>query len=361
MTAKPMERVEPLWQDRDVRFDVPLNELKLRNGERIVEYFNKVEDTKGNAGEEGKLTVTNLRLMWQSKIKPRINLSIGLGCVSSITNRTIHTKLRGKHEALYIMTKVNGTRYEFIFTQLEQELGVQFGIVELVSKICRAYSSTKLYRDLKLRSAVIAPNGKQLKVLQTETIYNKINGVWNLSSDQGNLGTMHLTNIRVVWHANMNELFNISLPYIQINNIKVRESKFGVALVLESTESSGGYVLGFRIDPPDKLNSIYSELCNLFAIHSTKPDLGVESYIECGSGQTFTEAESEKMLTTTDNETEIDEQSVTQQSDAIAAYMADEAQMKNTNVVYCPQLGLAIEKIKDGFTLESLWHVIPQN
>jgi hypothetical protein len=48
-------------------------------------------------------------------VKLRINLSIGLGCVSSITNRTIHTKLRGKHDALYIMTKVNGTRYEFIF------------------------------------------------------------------------------------------------------------------------------------------------------------------------------------------------------------------------------------------------------
>ena len=361
MTSKPIEKVEPLWQDRDVRFDVPLIELKLRNGERIIEYYNKVEDTKGNCGEEGKLTVTNLRVIWQSKVKPRINLSVGLGCISSITNRTIHTKLRGKHEALYIMTKVNGTRYEFIFTQIELEIGTQFGIVELVSKICRAYSSTKLFRALKLRSAVISANGKQLKVLQSETIYNKINGVWNLSSDQGNLGTMHLTNIRIVWHANMNELFNISLPYVQISNIKIRESKFGVALVIESTESSGGYVLGFRIDPPDKMNSIYNELYNLYSVHSTQPDLGVETYLELGSGQTFNEIETEAMISTKESETNEIEESSAQHSDAIAAYMADEGITKNSNVVYCPQLGLAIEKIKDGFTLESLWHVIPQN
>jgi hypothetical protein len=29
-------------------------------------------------------------------------------------------------------------------------------------------------------------------------------------------------------------------------------------------------------------------------------------------------------------------------------------------VVYCPQLWLAIERMK-GFTLDSLWNVIPQN
>ena len=28
-------------------------------------------------------------------------------------------------------------------------------------------------------------------------------------------------------------------------------------------------------------------------------------------------------------------------------------------VVFCRELGVAIEKIKDGFTLESLWSVLP--
>jgi hypothetical protein len=34
--------------------------------------------------------------------------------------------------------------------------------------------------------------------------------------NQGNLGTFYLTNIRVIWHANMNENFNVSVPYLQM-------------------------------------------------------------------------------------------------------------------------------------------------
>jgi hypothetical protein len=35
---------------------------------------------------------------------------------------------------------------------------------------------------------------------------------------QGNLGTFFITNVRLVWHANMNESFNISIPYLQMVN-----------------------------------------------------------------------------------------------------------------------------------------------
>ena len=71
-----------------------------------------------------------------------------------------------------------------------------------------------------------------------------MNGVWNLSSEQGNLGTFFITNVRLVWHANLVETFNVSIPYMQIASIRVRESKFGQALVVETHQQSGGYVLG---------------------------------------------------------------------------------------------------------------------
>lgn len=115
-----------------------------------------------------------------------------------------------------------------------------------------------MYRDLKLRAALI--QNKQLRLLPREQVYDKINGVWNLSSDQvqlqlilengfglnlcsymycvliasfswnqiwslvcfvfqGNLGTFFITNVRIVWHANMNESFNVSIPYLQIVSI----------------------------------------------------------------------------------------------------------------------------------------------
>lgn len=94
---------------------------------------------------------------------------------------------------------------------------------------------------------------------------------------------MHITNVRIVWHANMNELFNLSLPYLQVNGIRVRESKFGVALVIESTEASGGYVLGFRIDPVERLHSVYSELLNLYNVHAMNPNLGVQHALDLDS------------------------------------------------------------------------------
>ena len=74
-----------------------------------------------------------------------------------------------------------------------------------------------MYRELKLRGALL--RDKQLKVLPQEAIINTVNGVWNLSSDQGNLGTAIISNVRFVWYANMNDHFNISIPYLQIASV----------------------------------------------------------------------------------------------------------------------------------------------
>lgn len=60
-----------------------------------------------------------------------------------------------------------------------------------------------------------------------------------------------------MWHANLAENFNVSIPYMQIKAIKVRDSKFGHALVVETTARSGGYILGFRIDPYEKLGEVF--------------------------------------------------------------------------------------------------------
>lgn len=58
--------------------------------------------------------------------------------------------------------------------------------------------------------------------------------------------------------------------------VKIRESRFGPALVIESSISSGGYVLGFRIDPAAKLHSIAHELSSLHAVHIERPEFGVQ-------------------------------------------------------------------------------------
>ena len=49
-----------------------------------------------------------------------------------------------------------------------------------------------------------------------------------------------------------------------------------MALVIESSELSGGYILGFRIDPSEKLQEIQKEIASLHKLYSTNPIFGVE-------------------------------------------------------------------------------------
>ena len=145
----------------------------MRPGERLIDHLDSIEDTKGNNGERGRLMVTNLRIIWHSKTLPRINLcmnlwrlqfiilwvvcnviwyqllycnwiercyllldclknfkfiylfwmyfdfsAVGFNSVINISTRSAESKLRGSTEALYILTRCNNTRFEFIFTNL---------------------------------------------------------------------------------------------------------------------------------------------------------------------------------------------------------------------------------------------------
>lgn len=135
----------------------------------------------------------------------------------------------------------------------------------------KSYNSTKLYRDLKLRTSII--QDKQLSLLPGEQIYSKYNGVWNLSAEQGNLGMYVITNVRIVWFAQLTETFNVSVPWVQVKCIRIRESKYGIALVIETSEFSGAYVLGFRVEAVEQ---VYKEIASLFDTFSKKPIFGVQ-------------------------------------------------------------------------------------
>ena len=57
-----------------------------------------------------------------------------------------------------------------------------------IQSVHRAYETSKLYREVKLRSAVV--DDRQLVLLPSEEIWSEIDGVWNLSHEQGQLGKM---------------------------------------------------------------------------------------------------------------------------------------------------------------------------
>merc|ERR1719316_95841 len=340
-----MTELEEIWQDREIKFDQQPSVLKLRRGEFQIDSINSVEDTKGNNGERGILIVTNLRLIWTSSKSPRTNLSIGFNCVSSVNIKQVNSKLRGNSQALFVMTRFNATRFEFIFTSLVKNSPRLFTTVQAVFK---SYETTKLYRDLKLRGAII--RDKELIMLPNEQVYDKVGGIWNLSSDQGNLGVFFITNVRVVWFASLAENFNVSIPYLQIKNISVRNSKFGQAMVIETTASSGGYILGFRIDPVDHLEEINTQISNLWRVFSTTPLFGIEYSVE---EQTSNDA-TEHIVPRTEDDVEITEGD---DVEPCLLYHPDGDKEIDRESVYNPDLGLACERLKEGTSISSLWSV----
>ena len=46
----------------------------MRPGEVLIDRLDSIEDTKGNAGDRGRILVTNLRLIWHSASMPRVSL-----------------------------------------------------------------------------------------------------------------------------------------------------------------------------------------------------------------------------------------------------------------------------------------------
>eukprot|EP00946_MAST-07B_sp_MAST-7B-sp1_P000718 g718.t1 len=265
----------PIWQDRQLRFDCPIASLKPRKGEFEIDSINSVEDSKGNNGDRGFLVVTNLRFIWASHNSPRTNLSIGLNAIIKLSIKAAKSRLRGSIQALFVLAKWQKQKYEFIFTSLVRKSPRLFTTAQAVF---RSYETTKLYRDLKLRGALL--QNKQLNLLPLEQVYHKVTGVWNLSSDQGNLGTFFITNVRLVWHANLAENFNVSIPYAQMAVLRIRPSKFGPALVCHVHKSAGGYVLGFRLDPADKLKEVFEEIKALRKVFAAKPIFGIEYTVE---------------------------------------------------------------------------------
>mmetsp|Transcript_18304 Transcript_18304/g.42618 ORF Transcript_18304/g.42618 Transcript_18304/m.42618 type:complete len:354 (-) Transcript_18304:203-1264(-) len=348
--AEKNKKDEPVaaWQDREIRFDVSPTHLEMRRGEVEIDSINAVEDTKGNNGDKGSLCITNLRLIWRSQRSARTNLSIGYNCVLSINIKTASSRLRGNTQALYVMTKYTDTKFEFIFTNLVRGSPRLFTTVQAVF---RAYDTSKLYRDLKLRAAIV--KDKTLILLPKEEVYNKISGIWNLSSDQGNLGIFYITNVRIVWHASLAENFNVSMPYLQIKLIRVRDSKFGPALVIETSRESGGYILGFRIDPAERLNDVFKELVSLHKVYSATPIFGVDFVVE-DKPAPLEDVTVGKTVDDVEIVSGMDDEHV----DTFSAYYAESNKNSDREPAYNSDLGLAVEKLREGVTPKMLWSIL---
>ncbi|KRX36008.1 Bardet-Biedl syndrome 5 -like protein [Trichinella murrelli] len=333
---------------RDVRFDVDSKHLKLRNGEFIVDKSHGIEDTKGNRGQKGTLIVTNLRIIWLSHASSKINLTIGFNSITAIRTRTTLSKLVGKTESLYVLTKPGSTRFEFIFSIINQANAKLFASILIVF---RAYETSTSYREVKMRTPIIVR--ETLKLLPLEEQCKRVEGTWNLYSDEGDLGVLIMTNVRVVWFATVNESMNISIPYLHIKSCRIKNSKFGLALVIETSVQSGSNIFGFRIDPQDRLEEVCRQIISLHSMFQVNPVFGVEVV----RSQRIVQDDNETITIglCTEDDIEIDS---TGRADSLTAYFAcGDPHRKSGEPVYNEELGVAIEALKEGFTLNDLWEI----
>lgn len=94
----------------------------------------------------------------------------------------------------------------------------------------------------------------------------------NLNSDEGLLKI-----IKKLWHFVKKLLYFTWINFLQIT---IRTSKFGPTLVILSTEASGGYILGFRVNPLQQLHITHKEISILRSEFEKFPIFGVEYTFE---------------------------------------------------------------------------------
>lgn len=112
-------------------------------------------------------------------------------------------------------------------------------------------------------------------------------------------------------------------------------------------------MLGFRIDPEEKLQTLYKELVSLHEVYTHSPIYGVEYKWSTNKQET------QKNNSLVDDSEMVEDEPRNEISNALMSYLTD-GQRANGQPVYSSELGLAIESIKDGYTLQKLWEVIPQ-
>ncbi|KAF5400462.1 putative Bardet-Biedl syndrome 5 protein [Paragonimus heterotremus] len=146
----------------------------------------------------------------------------------------------------------------------------------------------------------------------------------------------------------MNVNFNISIPYLHVTAITIRSSKFDRALAIETSKQSGAYMLGFRIDPPEKVSVVQKQLCSLHQLYWKNPIFGLEVNREVENDDEQPSTDENEEDVTIDN---------SDHKDVLAAYLVDKAIEPNQFPVYNEELGLAIEPLPAGYKISDLWMV----
>ncbi|KAJ3248332.1 Bardet-Biedl syndrome 5 protein [Chytriomyces hyalinus] len=335
----------PHWQQEEIRIDSAESHLKLCAGESSAGAFPDVHDVKGSAGEPGSLQITTLRFIWRSSANKRGNLSIGLNTVLSLMSSKSESVVHGHSESLQVEAKFAGTRFQ----------------------IHQSFNKSKIYRELKVKSAIITDG--ELDLLEYESIHGQLPRVLNVSNDQGKVGRMIFTNIRVVWYCTIDNNSNVSIPYLQIASSSVRNSKYGQAMCIETYASSqaSSYKFGFQIASSSesdikRLKDVVALLRAACQSYLEMPIFGVQfegSFSAAEDALLASEINGRESLATLAGEHEDDEGLIVDEAEhhKLDAYKQRGEVSGETEFIFDASLGLAVVREKGAtYTADSVWN-----
>lgn len=332
----------PIWKDRSLCFDLKSQELELNQGEQLIACFFPIEDVKGNPDDQGLLKVTNLRLVWVCCKRRQINLSIGWHTVTMTFEQNLKDPLGQVSTSLCILSRYESTKYEFIFNKKGCQLDswddsdiwtsqldtfvkdknlqlTQLSPTYLIDpfttvyKVWQCYKQTNLFRQCKsnlthllTRDTSIQYAGQQcgfrlseLNRLADEEILETYTSVeWIESKTTKYVGTLLLSNIRILWIDENIPLRNLSLPYIRVESIKLRQggdriiintcdyvyNMTSIKLRLVSTKVPTMALKrneNIQDQQQTQTRALFDQIQNLYTLYKSRPKYGPESCDDC--------------------------------------------------------------------------------
>ena len=120
---------------------------------------------------------------------------------------------------------------------------------------------------------------------------------------------------------------------------------------------AGGYILGFRLDPVEKLEELVVELTKFHSLFAASPIFGVEFTIEDQPDASTSEVKMAAPVSRVEEDVELTDDA--EDTQVLAAYYAVGHDGWDEQVIqFDESLGLAVERLQDGLTMESLWRIV---
>lgn len=135
--------------------------------------------------------------------------------------------------------------------------------------------------------------------------------------------------------------------------------------MVETFSRAGGYILGFRVDPDERLEAMFKEAQSFLKVFTANPIFGVDFTVESAEAS----GAAGSVLPVPKIEEDVDIVEDQEDVHALAAYFVegngegdvqagDEIGSGQVNVQFDSKLGLAIEGLANDVTIESLWRVV---